>query len=164
MKFFLSLVAMVYGAGFLFNDTTTTYINVKPDCIGPAPSGTESCPEVEEIFCASNCTLDGDYCRAEGTDDGDVLFEEEQMNAGTSTEVSVYGPCNPALSTNDCRPSRTVNLIPCSRRQLCECIVVNGNRICSLGDEEIFTLIRYAPRTDGPSCPVDVTPPGGIDP
>jgi hypothetical protein len=154
MKCILTLLAIMYGAGFLAPDTTTEYLNTRPGCIGPEPSGTLSCAAVTEIFCAADCVDGTDFCRAVDTTDDEALFEEEQMSFGTSTDISEYASCNPAVTPNDCRPSTLINYISCSRKQFCECITQGNSRICNMGDEEVFTLIKYAPKLTGPGCPV----------
>lgn len=163
MKIFLCLVAIVCGSGVLVPDTRTESLNTKPDCIGPEKSGTISCdPPIDEIFCSSDCVSSGDFCKEAGTVDSIALFEEVIMSSGTSTLVDVYSSCDPAIVSNQCRPSTTVNTINCYKSTECICEYVAGNRVCVYGEETVYYLIVYRPKTNGPGCPIEA-PPGEID-
>lgn len=161
MKSLLCLIAMVCSGGALGGDTTFLPLNERPGCIGPENSGTTSCdPPVEEIFCSADCVSTGDFCKRAGTENSIAFFEDEVMSSGISTLIEVYSPCNPAFAANQCRPSTLVDTINCYKSTDCHCKLIGGNRICVYGQETVFYLIVYRPRTTGPGCPVDAPPPG----
>jgi len=151
---FLALIGTVGLRGLSTPPNLVSQINEIPACISPQKISTERCPEINEVFCSTECPTAGNECYVLDSVVDTTGEEREQLNAGAATGIDVYPAC--PLDANNCKLSQVVNIIACSSDSDCSCGVLEGSRKCILGQTVIFSLFKYKPRR---SIGCDASPP-----